>query len=383
VCTDGPSTKVVDGVSVTRDCWNYQSTMTCTSATGTDQCAALAAAGCTQASSTCQQTNAATGACEIFQDAYTCPVAGSTVTTASNCPNDVFCFQGSCFNIGHSNDADFARSMSMMEAGREAGVYLDTDRMQVFKGEGNTCTANLLTNCCYSDSAGAGMSNQSMFGTGSSLVFDVLMSSANRQFIYQGLSAMLTGAGFSGSFSTYGVTVAVNGTALPTGSTVLYASSTEAGSGVVVAFDPMTLAIAVVIYVIISMMSCSQGEGELAMKEGAGLCHSIGTWCSSCLMLLGSCVSCLEHTTSKCCFNSRLARIVNEQGRVQIGKGWGSAQGPDCSGFTVAQLQALDVAAMDLSEFYASIVPKSPDLTAIQGSKSTRVPACYFGQGKC
>ena len=41
----------------------------------------------------------------------------------------------------------------------------------------------------------------------------------------------------------------------------------------------------------------------------------------------------------KCCFNSMLARIVNEQGRAQVGKGWGGAQSPDCSGFTVAQLQ--------------------------------------------
>ena len=43
------------------------------------------------------------------------------------------------------------------------------------------------------------------------------MNSENRQFVYQGLSALLTGAGFSGSFTSYGVTIAVNGTALPAG----------------------------------------------------------------------------------------------------------------------------------------------------------------------
>jgi conjugal transfer mating pair stabilization protein TraN len=32
VCTDGPATKVIDGVSVYRDCWEYTSTMTCSSA---------------------------------------------------------------------------------------------------------------------------------------------------------------------------------------------------------------------------------------------------------------------------------------------------------------------------------------------------------------
>ena len=131
------------------------------------------------------------------------------------------------------------------------------------------------------------------------------------------------------------------------------------------------------------MMSCNEDEGKLAMKEGARLCHTIGTWCSSCIRILGSCVSCIEHTTSKCCFNSMLARIVNEQGRAQIGKGWGGAESPDCSGFTVAQLQSLDFAAMDLSEFYASLVPMVPDVAALQTNSAGRVPTCYYGQGRC
>ena len=119
------------------------------------------------------------------------------------------------------------------------------------------------------------------------------------------------------------------------------------------------------------------------MKEGAGLCHSVGTYCSSCIRILGHCVSCIEHTTGKCCFNSRLARIINEQGRVQVGKGWGSGESPDCSGFTIAQLQSLDFAAMDLTEFYASIVPTLPNVGTLQGSSASRVPNCYYGQGKC
>ncbi len=378
VCVDGPSTKVIDGVPVTRDCWEYRSTMTCSSGSPVDQCAPLLAQGCTPSGSTCRQANAATGVCEVFEDAYSCPVAAQTVTSASNCPSNVFCLQGNCFDISRPNDADFGRSMSMLEAAREAGVYLDTDRMQVFKGEDNRCRDRLLKNCCYSDSAGAGMTNQSLFGTGSRLVYDILMNAENREFIYQGMSALLLGGGFSGTFTSYGITVAVNGAALPAGSAVLYA-----GDSMVIAFDPWSLVIAVIIYIIMSMMSCNEDEGRLAMKQGAGLCHEIGTWCSSCFMLLGICVSCVEHTTSKCCFNSMLARIVQEQGRAQIGKGWGDPQGPDCSGFTVAQLQSLDFARMDLSEFYASLIPTLPNLGNLQNTNASRVPTCYYGQGKC
>jgi conjugal transfer mating pair stabilization protein TraN len=250
--------------------------------------------------------------------------------------------------------------------------------MQVFDGEENRCRDRLLKNCCYADGAGAGMTNQSMFGSGSRLVYDVLMNSENRQFLYQGMSALLTGAGFSGTFTTYGVTVAVNGAAIPAGSTVVYS-----GTNLVVAFDPWSLVIAVIIYIILSMMSCNENEGKLAMKEGAKLCHTIGTWCSSCFRVLGVCVSCVERTTSKCCFNSMLARIVNEQGRAQIGKGWGGAQSADCSGFTVAQLQSLNFAAMDLSEFYASLVPTLPNLATLQGNGASRIPTCYYGQGRC
>lgn len=378
VCVDGPSTKLIDGVAVTRDCWQYESTMSCTSGTPADQCAPLVAQGCTATGSTCRRTNAATGACEVFEDGYSCPMPAGTATSASNCPSNVFCFQGNCFDIASPNDGDFARSMSMLEAAREAGVYLDTDRMRVFNGEDNRCRDRLLRNCCYSDSAGAGMNNQSIFGTGSRLVYDILMNSENQQFIYQGMSALLLGGGFSGTFTSYGVTVAVNGAALPAGSAVLYA-----GDSMVIAFDPWSLVIAVVIYIIMSMMSCNEDEGKLAMKEGARLCNTIGTWCSSCIRILGSCVSCIEHTTSKCCFNSMLARIVNEQGRAQIGKGWGSERSPDCSGFTVAQLQSLDFARMDLSEFYASLVPTLPNVGTLQNNSAGRVPTCYYGQGRC
>ena len=377
-CVDGPATKVIDGASVTRACWRYETSLSCQYGAPTDECAPLAAAGCTPNSTVCRQMNPATGTCEVAENTYNCPVAASSAVTARNCPTDVFCIAGSCFNTTYTNDADFARSMSFLEAGREAGVYLDTDNLQVFKGEANRCRDRLLKNCCTSDSAGRGMSNQSMFGVGSRLVFDVLMNSGNREFLYHGMQALLMSGGFSGSFTTYGVTVAINGTALPAGSAVLYA-----GESVVVAFDPWSLVIAIVIYVVMSAISCDEEEGKLAMKEGARLCHTVGTYCSSCIRVLGKCVSCITHTTTKCCFNSVLARIINEQGRLQVAKWWGTAEGPDCSGFTIAQLQSLDFARMDLTEFYASIVPNMPDVGAMQGGAAGRASNCYYGKGRC
>lgn len=377
-CIDGPATRTINGREVTRACWTYERTLTCSGGAPLDECSGLAAQGCTPVATTCQQTNPATGACEIHQDTYRCPTSEQTVTSTGSCPTDVFCLGETCFPTSYVQDADFAQAMSFMEAGREAGVYLDPDTLQIFKGEANSCRDRLLKNCCGSDGSGAGMTNQSLFGSGSKVVYDILMNAENRRFIYQGMSALLTGGGFSGAFTSYGVTVAVNGAALPAGTVTIFS-----GQSIVIAFNPWALAIAVVIYVVMSMMSCDENEGLLAMKEGARLCHSIGSYCSSCIRVLGHCVSCIEHTTGKCCFNSVLARVINEQGRQQFGKGWGEARTPDCSGFTVDQLQAMNFAAMDLSEFYASIQPTLPNVEAIRETNTGQIVDCYYGQGKC
>ena len=383
-CVDGPATRDINGHPVRRECWRYERTVSCDGGIASDQCAALAARGCVASSSTCTKTDPITGLCQVSNDAYSCPVPAETVTTASNCPADVFCLGGNCFNTRSVSDPDFGRSLSMLEAAREAGVYMDTTNMVVFKGDEMRCRDRLLVNCCDSDASGRGMNNNSVFGAGSKLVYDILMNSENRQFIYQGLSALMTSAGFAGSFTSYGVTIAVGGTALPAGSTVLYSSSAVAGEGFVIAVDPWSLAIAAVIYVVLSFADCNETEARLALRTGAGLCHEVGSYCSSCIRIpLIGCVSCIEETHSKCCFNSMLARIINEQGRAQIGKRWGGARDPDCSGFTIAQLQTLDFAAMDLSEFYASLVPTAPNVGAMEARNNSLVPTCYYGQGKC
>lgn len=159
---------------------------------------------------------------------------------------------------------------------------------------------------------------------------------------------------------------------------ILYSGAITESTGMVIAFDPWTLVIAVVIAVVMAALECNPEEAKTALSEGARLCHAVGTWCSR--SVLGSCIT---RTTGKCCFNSVLARIINEQGRVQVGKGWAGPQSPDCSGFTIAQLQSLNFALMDFSEFYASLVAKSPNLSNLQSNNANRIPSCYYGQGKC
>jgi conjugal transfer mating pair stabilization protein TraN len=375
VCTDGPSKHSISGVDVDRACWSYERKMSCATDGPADQCGPLAAAGCTLSGTVCAEQDAG-GTCLKYNDTYACP-GGGPVTTVSNCSQKQYCMGRACFDIGFGSDKDLARSLTMLEAVRQAGVYIDPDQMEVFAGEDNRCRNKLLKNCCYTESGGSGMNNGSMFGgVGSFLVFDVLMDSKNRNFVWAGLKALMTGAGFTGTFSSYGITLAVNGAEFSADAAVLYASS---DGSIVVAFDPWSLAITIAVMVIMKMMSCDENEGKLALKRGAKLCHEVGEYCSDDLFFGG----CIEHTTSHCCFNSVLARIVNEQGRLQVGKGWGEAEHPNCSGFTIAQLQKLDFSKMDLTEFYASIVPANVNTDAAAGGNAAKVPGCYYGKGKC
>jgi len=92
---------------------------------------------------------------------------------------------------------------------------------------------------------------------------------------------------------------------------------------------------------------CSQEEIDLFEKNREGKCHYIGF---------------IKHLLQTehlyCCFPSKLARIVQEEGRKQLGLSWGNAQEPNCKGFTLSQLQSLDFEKMDFSEFLEEIESK-------------------------
>jgi conjugal transfer mating pair stabilization protein TraN len=78
-------------------------------------------------------------------------------------------------------------------------------------------------------------------------------------------------------------------------------------------------------------------------------------------------VGCVQRNQSYCCFNSKLARILQEQGRAQIPSigGFGSAQSPNCRGFTTHEFQSLDFTKIDLTGYHAQIRTKGQAL--IQG----------------
>ena len=93
---------------------------------------------------------------------------------------------------------------------------------------------------------------------------------------------------------------------------------------------------------------CSKEELQLHEKDAKGLCAYVGTYCAS--SFLGVC---LTKRKVYCCFESKLSRILQEQGRAQLSKPWASPKTEQCAGFTIDEFARLDLSRMDFSEVYA------------------------------
>lgn len=101
---------------------------------------------------------------------------------------------------------------------------------------------------------------------------------------------------------------------------------------------------AMAMMVIQAVYKCEDFEFELASKKETLSCTRLGSYCADSL--------CLEKRTSYCCYNSPLAKIINEQANIQLGKTI-SVKNPSCPGLSISELEKLDWTKIDLSEWTA------------------------------
>lgn len=423
----GPS----DANYIDASCWNYAAEFQCRDSTYLDTCANLVSKNCAQVDSQCQTgpnglPMLVNGQCTVFTQTYQCQTSPPVSRQVQDCSASTVCgSDGSCWATPTKPDEDFANAAGRMELVRQASVYMSTGGT-MFDGDAESCTEGYggLRKCCDADAKGQSNA-QSLKSTGqqvalsaawkygkeaavqgSPYVYDfmfkagiwaesgvnaMLGSSSNLVGGYVAESAAMeaekaalnggassaggaAGAAGSGGIGAYGVTYgaigsnAAAGTVIGSGAGTLGGPLYSLGGGF--AFDPVSLGIAIAIMVIMKMMACTPDEAMLQMHKGSNLCTSVGSYCSK--KILGACSI---TTQAYCCYNSILSRLINEQGRPQIGKGYGSPQNPDCSGFTIAQVQSIDFSRIDLSDFTNTIIPNLsnlPDAAAISGEVSAR-----------
>lgn len=341
---------------INADCWQYQSTFTCASQQSIDTCQPLRQRGCGQIGSACLTTGG-NGACTSASFTFSCPgqperTEDKTVCDKSYCANGV-----GCFDTTSPADKDFGQAAAMMEVSRQAGVYgVNPAKIEIFKGYSEECGVKVLggsemKSCCTAAGGGGTYTNHAVLTagleaggaiggeqgaaalkTGSSYVYDALYGQTDSTLIDKGLTSMndwASGLGGGADFGAYGFT---------------FSYSYEAGFSFV-GFDPYSFAAAVAIQIITKWLACDTNEQTLQMKKGQNLCVYKDSYCAT--KSLGVCTEVKERS---CCFNSVLAKIVNQQGRTQLGMPMNQ-----CGGFNQTQIQAIDFSKMDFSEFIASI----------------------------
>ena len=125
---------------------------------------------------------------------------------------------------------------------------------------------------------------------------------------------------------------------------------------------------------LVGLGNCSSAERELARERHDGHTHYLGEFCTR--RILGICI---RRERAWCVFGSKLGRIFQQQGRAQLGIGWGS-----CQGLTVAELEGIDFDALNLGEFTSDLLADGtepsvslPDAGGTQTLMRNRVRAFY------
>ena len=98
-------------------------------------------------------------------------------------------------------------------------------------------------------------------------------------------------------------------------------------------------------------IGCNQQEKDLFKLRKSNLCHHVGSW-------RGKKWNKFKKYQSHCCFKSKLAKIIQVQGRQQLGIDWGDHKNPDCRSLNLEEIRRLDFSKIDFTELYTDIVDK-------------------------
>ena len=402
---------------------SYSSRSPGTATTSQQSTCNLIPSNCSLQTQTCMDVPAVPlSSCGTIENIYSCPNPSPPVTSCQSS----LCIGANCYGSGDKSNQSFGAAVAALEVGKQMGKF---GAINLFYGESHDCTTTLgIFSCCqvrssppqsgsnlqaavtmgaqfgltaynyYSASTSAALAanNSAMINIlgggnvtlvsapsevtaygadannfvntfGDSYSFDPMMSSSS--FFSLNMADIGAWAGTAGALlAQYGVISPAFASAAQIGS----AYYTIAGSCL-----PCFIAMSVMI-VVQYLSQCSQQEMSLSLLRGKGLCHDIGSYCSDSIPLIG----CVQTKEAFCCFDSKFALDVNVGGRPQIGKSWGSPSAPDCSGFSIAQISAINFGLINFSNAFGDIASNIniPNASTLQSQISNKVTAFYGTQ---
>ncbi len=146
-CTDGPSTKTIDGLPITEACWAKTTSYHC-GQPDDGSCDALLAGGCSQQSSTCLIPGP--GMCLAYQETFVCPLtppSGHTVV----CGQPTLCEGDDCAPADQDVNQDFGQAAAgLATVNAEGEAVYDSQSQTTFKGDILGCENDGVgfSNCC-------------------------------------------------------------------------------------------------------------------------------------------------------------------------------------------------------------------------------------------
>lgn len=145
-CSQGPQTRLIAGIPITRDCWEQTLTYSC-SYPAQDDCGPLRARGCAQINSTCAQMIGST--CVVYTQTYQCQ--GNTngvLTEGITGGHTPFCLDGNCRDQSWESNDEMMSTLAQLSLLKEMQGKMNS----IFKGEGHQCSKHILNfkDCCGS-----------------------------------------------------------------------------------------------------------------------------------------------------------------------------------------------------------------------------------------
>ena len=368
VCIEGPETRIINGEPVYKDCWRYEIQYSCSDdSTSVNTCEELSAnPKCELIEKKCLAGNESQ--CSFWTFTYKCEETPDQVIEEEVCSESI-CQNGLCTPTDDAPNTNLADVITKLEVVRQAAVYGDYNNLHFFTGELNTCRNKLGgVSCCkgkvkgsHSNAAGLPVSyifagkiaKETIHTLGSPYVNDILMSHESIANIMTKLYGDAAGQAYSPNLSYYGLSVSY------------------VGGSVQFSFDPWTFFAMVALEVAADYLSCTPEEQTLQLKRGADTCRYVGSVCTEYFM-----GRCLIKTESYCCYNSKLALLVQEAAHEQLGLGWNVADQHVCQGLTAYEMSRVDLGKIDPSALGALIDTskvKMPDPGKVETRTKARI----------
>lgn len=331
---------------------------------------------------TCAQGSLDPASGQCYLGTYSCPSGNFACLDPGN--GTPQCTPNRCFDTTSptvvTTEPDIQPEM-MQNDGAVSADGSCMDKIYIFSGSKSRCrppglTVGTMNNCCSSDEP---VMSDSKTGNKITTATSAITTAYEiGQVAYYG-SALATGTasisaitGTTGAITSMtvvtagGATTTLSGAAATGAYGAMASGATTTGAAVsagmqsyaAALFNPATIAFAAAAYIAIKVLmgnGCDEKDIMTAMLRDSGNCHYLGKVCERRWP-----TGCVQRSMRFCCFNSKMGRIIHEQGRPQLKSfgpdgAWGTPNEPNCRGFTTEEFQMLDFSKIDMSEYFADM----------------------------